>query len=265
MDQVATSLTSSPGVSPGGDGEPRATNASKSRWIVPLCENLAALFRQRPDVFVASNLLWYPVEGNPEICLAPDVLVVFGRPKGHRDSYRQWEEGNTPLIVVFEIISPETTMWEWIDKQEFYEEYGVEEYYLLDPDRSRLHIYQRRDGALGRFRGEMNGFVSPCLGVRFDLNGDEVALRGPQGQGILSFGEARPSQEDLLQARDEARQQREEARQERDEALRAREQAEQRSLRIIALSRKARQGQATPEELLELEHLEREVERGQSG
>lgn len=51
-------------------------------------------------------LLWYPVESHPEIRTAPDVLVVFGRPKGHRGSYKQWEEDNIPPQVVFEILSP---------------------------------------------------------------------------------------------------------------------------------------------------------------
>jgi hypothetical protein len=44
--------------------------------------NLAALFADRPDVFVAGDLLWYPVEGRPDICRAPDVMVAIGRPKG---------------------------------------------------------------------------------------------------------------------------------------------------------------------------------------
>ena len=32
------------------------------------------------DVFVAGDLFWYPVRGNPRIVTAPDGLVVFGRP-----------------------------------------------------------------------------------------------------------------------------------------------------------------------------------------
>jgi hypothetical protein len=57
-----------------------------------LAANLSLLFESRPDVFVAGNLLWYAVAGNPRRRVSPDVLVVFGRPKGHRGSYRQWEE-----------------------------------------------------------------------------------------------------------------------------------------------------------------------------
>jgi hypothetical protein len=44
------------------------------------------MFRNREDVFVAMDLLWYPVKGKPKIRLAPDVLVALGRPKGPRRS-----------------------------------------------------------------------------------------------------------------------------------------------------------------------------------
>src|SRR5207302_903312 len=95
------------------------------------------------DVFVGGNLMWYPVEGEPTIKEAPDVFVIFGRPKGDRRSYRQWEENNVPMIVVFEILSPSNDAIEMDDKREFYEEHGVEEYYLYNPDTNRLKIFIR--------------------------------------------------------------------------------------------------------------------------
>jgi len=49
---------------------------------------LDAWFRDNPEVFVAGNLLWYPMEGQPRVNAAPYVMVAFGRPKGDRDSYR---------------------------------------------------------------------------------------------------------------------------------------------------------------------------------
>ncbi len=91
---------------PDSDGKPMADNTLQFRWIVTIKEGVDALFCQDPDVFVAGDLLWYPVEGEPKIRIAPDVLVAFGRPKGERGSYRQWEEGGTAPQVVFEILSP---------------------------------------------------------------------------------------------------------------------------------------------------------------
>src|SRR2546429_1900954 len=97
---------------PETDGQPMSENTRQFRWIVTLAGNLAALYRDRLDVFVCGNQFWYPVEGEPETRIAPDVYVVFGRPKGDRPSYRQWEEGNIPLTVVFEVLSPSNTIFE---------------------------------------------------------------------------------------------------------------------------------------------------------
>jgi hypothetical protein len=113
---------------PDSDGKPIADNTHQFRAIVTIKENLEALFRDRDDVFVASDLLWYPVEGRPDICHAPDVMVAIGRPKGDRSAYLQWEEGGQPPQVVFEIWSPGNTMSEMARKHEFYVRYGVSEY-----------------------------------------------------------------------------------------------------------------------------------------
>ena len=91
---------------PDGDGQPMAENTLQFQWIVTIKGNLDAQYRQVHDVFVAGDLLWYPVRGQPTLRRAPDVLVALGRPKGYRGSYRQWEEGGVAPHVVWEIRSP---------------------------------------------------------------------------------------------------------------------------------------------------------------
>src|SRR5262245_12149911 len=91
---------------PETDGLPLSDNTCQFRWIFVLAGNLAALFRDRDDVFVCGNQFWYPVEGKPDTRQTPDVYVVFGRPKGDRPSYKQWEEGGVPMTVLFEVLSP---------------------------------------------------------------------------------------------------------------------------------------------------------------
>src|SRR3954468_6978830 len=115
---------------PDDDGLPMADNTIQLRWIVALYDNLSALFHAAGDVFVAGNHLWYPVEDHPEIRSAPDVMVVFGRPKGDRGSYKQWEEDHVPVTVAFEVLSPGNDPFEMADKLAFYDDHGVEEYYL---------------------------------------------------------------------------------------------------------------------------------------
>src|SRR5436309_519308 len=121
-------------VYPDSDGRPMADNTKQARWMTVLFGNLCALFRDAADVFVAVDLLWYPVRGQPKVRTAPDVMVVFGRRKGDRGSYRQWEEEGVPVTVAFEILSPGNTVPEMADKFAFYEDHGVEEHYIYDPD-----------------------------------------------------------------------------------------------------------------------------------
>ena len=72
---------------PETDGLPLADNTIQFRLIATTQGGLDALFRNEP-VFVAGDLLWYPVEHSSE-SKAPDVMVVFGRDKGDRRSYQQ--------------------------------------------------------------------------------------------------------------------------------------------------------------------------------
>src|SRR5439155_187166 len=83
------------------------------------------------------------VEGNNTLRIAPDVMVAFGRPKGYRGSYRQWQEGGVAPQVVFEVLSPGNTIPELLRKLHFYERHGVEECYYLDPEKGDATGWRR--------------------------------------------------------------------------------------------------------------------------
>jgi Uma2 family endonuclease len=203
---------------PESDGRPMADNTKQFQWIVTVEGGIDALFRDDPNVFVAGDLLWYPVERRADICTAPDVLVVFGRPKGHRGSYQQWREDGIAPQVVFEITSPSNTWAEMVRKHRFYEHYGVEEYYLYDPDRLEISGWRRRDGALAEIE-QMRGWTSPRLGVRFDIDSDtgELCLFRPDGERFATYVELATQVE---QAQRQAEQERQRAEQERQRAER---------------------------------------------
>ncbi len=189
---------------PETDGQPMAENTVQFKAIVALVGNLETLFADRPDVFVAGDLFWYPVEGHPEIRQAPDALVVFGRPKGHRRSYLQWLEGNIAPQVVFEVASPSNTEAEWRAKLQFYDQYGVEEYYLYDPDTGNWKGWLRRRGALRPIR-TMVGWVSPRLGIRFGRGyQEEVGVSYPDGSRFLGFLEVMQRWREARRAQEEA-------------------------------------------------------------
>jgi Uma2 family endonuclease len=178
-----------PVIYPDTDGKPMAENTRQAEWIVTLFGNLDMLFRDRPDVFVAMDNFIYPVEGDPSIATAPDVYVVFGRPKGHRASYKVWaEEGIFPQVVC-EVLSPSNSAAEMSKKLRFYQQYGADEYYVYDPEADELEIWLRENG---RFTAvpNPNGFVSPRLGIRFVLPDDgPMVIYRPDGQRFLTFVE----------------------------------------------------------------------------
>jgi Uma2 family endonuclease len=174
---------------PDSDGKPMADNTKQFRWIVTIKENLELLFAADPNVFIAGDLLWYPVEGNNTIRNAPDTMAVFGRSKGDRGSYQQWKEDNIPPQVVFEILSPGNRMGEMERKRQFYERYGVEEYYIYDPDRLDLNGWVSSDDGLVAI-DEINGWQSARLGIRFEIAvGEELVIYRPDNARFLSFGE----------------------------------------------------------------------------
>lgn len=220
-------------VYPESDGQPIAENTIQFRWIVTIKEGLESVFRDRDDVFIAGDLFWYPVEGDPRIYVAPDVLVVIGRPKHDRMSYLQWEEDGVAPQVIFEIQSPGNRSWEMHQKLLFYERHGVQEYYVYHPEHIELHGYSREADVL-RPIYTMDGWVSPLLGVRFDMSGSELRLFRSDGQPFLTFAELEQQRDQIAQQRDQIAQQRDQIAQQRDQIASELEQARQRAERMAA-------------------------------
>ena len=186
---MATLTTSEPTIYyPDSDGMPMADNTLQWEWMVRIKENLEDVYADDPQVFVAGDLLWYPVKGDNKTRVAPDAMVAFGRPKGRRGSYRQWEEDGVSPQVVFEVLSPGNRFGEMMDKFEFYRDHGVEEYYLFNPDNNALEGWTRQVGNLVKITA-IDGWISPRLGIRFVLSEDGLEIFRPTGERFLTFNE----------------------------------------------------------------------------
>ena len=207
-------------VYPDSDGQPMADNTRQFTYIVTIQGGIAALFADRPDVFVAGDLLWYPVEGNPLIRAAPDTMVAFGRPPGYRGSYMQWREGGIAPQVVFEVLSPGNRPGAMAEKREFYQLYGVEEYYEYDPDRGTLRGWLQRNHQFEPI-AVMEGWISPRLGIRFSMEGTDLVLYRPDGRRFETFLELE-QRAGAAQQQAEAERQRAETEHQRAEAERQR-------------------------------------------
>jgi Uma2 family endonuclease len=205
-----------------------ADNTRQFRWIMILYYNLEWLFAGEPMVFVAGDLLWYPVEGNNTIRQAPDVMVVFGVPKGDRGSYMQWREGNIAPQVVFEILSPGNTQTEMNKKLRVYNRYGVEEYYLYDPEKNDLSGWLRSEADLEVIE-PMDNWVSPRLGIRFDLSGEELQIYRPNGERFASYADIQRQLEEQQQRATDAEQRATDAEQRATDAEQRATDAEQRA------------------------------------
>ena len=205
---------------PESDGKPMAENTVQFRYIVMIEGGLEAVFRHDANVFVAGDLFWYPVEGDNTIVQAPDTLVVFGRPRGDRRCYMQWLEDNIAPQVVFEVLSPGNRPGEIVRKFQFYEKYGVEEYYVYDPDGGTVAGWQRLGDKLQEIPS-MERWISPRLQVRFELVDGELHLYGPDGKRFATYVEV-VEQRDRERLEKEQHRQRAEQEKQRAERLAAR-------------------------------------------
>lgn len=186
---------------PSSDGQLMAESTEHYQWIVTITGGLEALFKNDENVFVAGDLLWYPAEGKSDIRRAPDAMVVFGRPKGARGSYIQHLESGIAPQVVFEILSRGNRILEMSRKFDFYQTYGVEEYYVYDHLSNDLAIWIRNQEQ-NRLEpiDDVQNWISPRLGIRFELTDESLNIFNPDGSKFLTYLEQVQQKEQALNA-----------------------------------------------------------------
>jgi hypothetical protein len=115
---------------------------------------LQDFYANREDVYIASDMFWYWIEGDNGTRVAPDVMMIHGVPSHERRTFRSFDEGGAKPSIIFEMASQGTWKEDEEDKLRLYEELGVEEYYLFDPEwmylSSPLKGYQLHNGAYRR-------------------------------------------------------------------------------------------------------------------
>lgn len=226
---------------PDSDGQPMADNTLQADWIILLKTNLDLIV---PD-FVAADLLWYPVEGDPKTRAAPDCLVAFGRPKGYRGSYKQWEEDKIAPQIVMEVLSPGNRYGEMANKLSFYDRFGVEEYFVIDPYDNSLAVHVRRDGHL-QLVPEWEGFASPRLGIRFERPAGALRVLGPDGSPFTDLATERAR---AALAAKSAEQEKTRAEQEKTRAEQEKTRAEKQQQRADALAARLRAMGVDPDQI----------------
>jgi Uma2 family endonuclease len=149
---------------------------------------LETFYASRNDITVGGNLMIYYDQGNPRKWLAPDIFVCYGVENRLRRTYKTWEEGIFPQIV-FEIASDSTFENDLGGKRLEYARLGVEEYYLLDPEReylpSPLMAFRRENGRLISVNAENNRVHSLLMNLEIVDTGKSFRLFNPQTQEFL--------------------------------------------------------------------------------
>lgn len=156
-------------------------------FLAVLFNSLKLFFAERNDVMVAANLNLYYREGEPQFYKTPDLMICFGVENRPRNVYKLWEEKQFPQVVL-EIASEKTWRNDISEKHEFYEEFGAEEYYLIDTEDFLplpLIAFQRDGERLKRSILKEDRVFSPRLGLEIVRSGAEVKLFNPNKQEFL--------------------------------------------------------------------------------
>jgi Uma2 family endonuclease len=163
-----------------------------------------------PEIYVASNLVFYYKKGDARCRRDPDVLAAKGVGKHHRRSYRLWEEKILPCTL-FEIASRRTWRIDIDDKRWLFARLRIPEYFLFDPEERYL------DSTLLGFRSVKGRSVPIKANADGSLTSRELGLRLKAEGILLRMFDLRTGE--MVRTRSErANREADRARQERDRA-----------------------------------------------
>lgn len=204
---------------PESDGKPMAESDLHRDLMFYLIHLLQRFFAQQ-QAYISGNLLIYYEEGNPLKAVAPDCFVAFGVASHKRRTYKIWEEGTSPAVVI-EVSSRKTRREDLTTKKQLYAQLGVREYFIYDPTADYLQPplvgftltdsgYQLMPPLLeevrpGKFRqipgaDTASEFTSHVLGLRLALstNNDLLLYDLATGERLLTDEEARQAAEERI-------------------------------------------------------------------
>jgi Uma2 family endonuclease len=167
-------------------------------------------FHDQPTTGVFGDVLWYYEAGNPQAKRAPDLMVIHHLQR-FPDTYSailQWEEDDPPCFIL-EITSDSTRRMDLEVKRQLYEQQGVKEYLLFDPnwrgepaDAIRFYRLVPKEDldapphvngieyTYDQLLPEGGRYFSTTLGLWFEPHGAVVDLIRPDGTRLLDLPNA---------------------------------------------------------------------------
>ena len=162
---------------PESDGKPMGETDIHIRLILEIMRTLSVHYSTQNDIYVLGDVLFFYQEGNPKKFLVPDVMVVKGVGKHLRRSYKLWDEKAVPSVV-FEISSRSTWGEDLNSKWAVYQQLGVKEYYIFDPEYDYLPeplvAYKLIKGELRKINVQNRRIFSRELGLEIVDTGETL-------------------------------------------------------------------------------------------
>jgi Uma2 family endonuclease len=178
---------------PSEDGKPMGETGIHVRVMLYLYAALRRRYAGQ-NVYVAADMFLYYRQGDPRASKAPDVMVVKGVETHERKSFKLWQEAAGPQVI-FEITSPKTVEEDLGPKMEAYQELGVQEYFLFDPEGAELDPpllgYRLKQGVYAPLKPDREGMLA-CkeLGLLLAADGDTLRLvDAATGERVLTDAE----------------------------------------------------------------------------
>lgn len=152
---------------PATDGEPVAETFVHLYAMLITLEVLRQYLSGQRATVLGNQFLYY-AQGFPKLRVAPDVMVIFDVEPGDRDSYKIWEESQTPTVI-FEMTSAGTQTQDQSFKKTLYAQLEVAEYWLFDPKGDWIPEKLRGYRLQGDDYLPITDAISPALNLRLTV------------------------------------------------------------------------------------------------
>jgi hypothetical protein len=169
------------------DGQPMAETDIHRDLMNDSIKSLQFHFENKEDVYVTGNIMFYTREGDPTKVTSPDLMVVRGVKKEDRRVFKLWEE--KPPVVVIEFSSRKTWKEDLQKKWKLYQDIGVSEYYIFDPEYDYLEepllAYKLINGELVEVEVKDRKVYSEALELELVDTGVTLRFFDPKTGGFI--------------------------------------------------------------------------------
>jgi len=142
-----------------------APNARHQAILIELASQFHTFLRGKPCKAYPAPFdvrLFYEEDESDDTVVQPDIVVICDEKKRGPEGCR----GAPDLII--EILSPSNTAIEMERKLKLYQEAGVKEYWIVDPENNGLTVYRFEEGAILTYTLKKDSSVT--VGIFPDLN-----------------------------------------------------------------------------------------------